>query len=77
MASIRAIVTVDDEHIAVLDDIVERLRERGMTVHDVLENTGIVTGSIEDVDAIRDVEGVSSVDVDRQISIPPPDEDIQ
>ena len=73
----RTIVTVDDEHIAVLGDVVERLRERGMTVDDVLESVGIVTGSTDDVDALAGVEGVLSVDVERRVDIAPPDAEIQ
>lgn len=70
-------VTVDDEHLASLDQVVGELRDRGMHVDAVLESLGMVTGSTTDVDRLRQVEGVSGVDAQLEHRIPPPEEDIQ
>ena len=77
MAMIPVTVSVDDEHLNKLDDVVRQLREQGMTVDHVLVSLGIVTGSIEDVDALRDVEGVLRVDLEERKGVPPPDQEIQ
>ena len=77
MARIPVTVSVDDEHLDNLDDVVRQLREQGMTVDHVLVSLGIVTGSIEDVDALRDVEGVLRVDLEERKGVPPPDQEIQ
>ncbi|MET0781760.1 MAG: hypothetical protein ABWY26_13370 [Microbacterium sp.] len=77
MAPIPVTVSVDDEHLDRLDDVVRRLRERGMTVDHVLVSLGIVTGSIEDVGLLDDVEGVLRVDLEGRKGVPPPDEEIQ
>ena len=77
MARIPVTVSVDDEHLNKLDDVVRQLREQGMTVDHVLVSLGIVTGSIEDVDALRDVEGVLRVDLEERKGVPPPDQEIQ
>ena len=78
MARIPVTVSVDDEHLDKLDDVVRQLREQGMTVDHVLVSLGIVTGSIEDVDgALRDLEGVLKVDLEGRRGLPPPDQEIQ
>jgi len=77
MVRIPVTVSVDDEHLDKLDDVVRQLREQGMTVEHVLLSLGIVTGSIEDVDALLDVEGVLRVDLEGRKDVPPPDQEIQ
>ena len=77
MARIPVTVSVDDAHLDKLDDVVRQLRERGMIVDHVLVSLGIVTGSIEDVEALQDVEGVLSVDLEGRKGVPPPDQEIQ
>ena len=73
----RATVSVDDEHLDRLDHVLDRLRELGLEVDEVLPNIGIVTGSTADPDALRGVDGVLSVDAQREFRIPPPDEEVQ
>lgn len=70
-------VTVDEEHLASLDQVVGELRERGMHVDAVLESLGMVTGRTADADLLRGVDGVSGVDAQLEHRIPPPEEDIQ
>jgi hypothetical protein len=70
-------VTVDDEHLASLPEVVAALREHGMQVDDVLAGLGIVTGSTADAALLEEVEGVSGVDTQLEHRIPPPEEEIQ
>lgn len=73
----RVTVTVDEEHLAAMGGVVEGLRQRGLEVDTVLEGLGMVTGRTSDVDALREVEGVSTVDAELGYQLPPPDDDVQ
>lgn len=73
----RVSITVDEEHLAALDEVVEALRERGMQVEAVLEGLGMVTGSAPDPETLRQVEGVSAVDTGMEHRIPPPEDVVQ
>lgn len=72
-------VVVDDGHADDLSRVAERLRASGMAVDAVLDEVGIITGSVrpQDLAAVQEVEGVASVTADRQVRLPPPDSDIQ
>ena len=70
-------VTVDEEHLADMDQVVEALRARGMQVDAVLEGLGMVTGSAPDAEVLRQVEGVSAVDAVMERHVPPPEDEIQ
>jgi hypothetical protein len=72
-------VVIDDAHAQDLDRVTERLRANGMAIDAVLEEVGIITGSVrqQDLAAVQEVEGVASVTADRQVTLPPPDSDIQ
>lgn len=70
-------VTVDDEHLESMDQVVEALKESGMHVDAVLESLGLVTGSTPDADALREVEGVSGVDAQLEHQIAPPEDEVQ
>lgn len=76
MATSRVIVTVDDEHLADLDELAARLREHGMEVDQVLAS-GFVIGTVEDLEALRDVPGILTVDEEGVMGVPPPDQEIQ
>jgi hypothetical protein len=72
-------VTVDDGHLAALDEVVAGLRARGMQVAEVLGGIGVITGSVPDGarEALAAVDGVSSVDEQLTHQLPPPDAPIQ
>ncbi|HEV2769046.1 MAG TPA: hypothetical protein VGV40_02525 [Solirubrobacteraceae bacterium] len=72
-------VSVRDEYVDALDDVVERLGSAGMEVEEVLPALGAVTGSVQasQLTALSDVEGVSDVEPARTIQLPPPDSPIQ
>ena len=62
-----------------IDEVAERLRDRGMHISRILEFTGTVTGSIpiKVIDDFRQVPGVSAIEQLRQIQLPPPDAEVQ
>jgi hypothetical protein len=70
-------VTVDEEHLADMSQVVEALRAHGMQVDDVLEGLGMVTGRAPDTEVLRQVEGVSAVDAVMERHVPPPEDEIQ
>ncbi|MBK1782915.1 hypothetical protein [Prauserella cavernicola] len=65
----RVIVSVTDEQLAALDDVVSHLRDAGMAVEDVQELLGTVTGSVEPaaLAALQDVPGVADVELQRDV----------
>ncbi|MDJ0349107.1 hypothetical protein [Cryobacterium sp. PH29-G1] len=72
-------IVVDDSHTAGIVDVAARLRAAGMSVENVLDTVGIITGSVSEqqLGALGRVEGVESVDRDRQVHLPPPEDDVQ
>ncbi|MFF5987436.1 hypothetical protein [Prauserella flavalba] len=66
----RVIVSVADENLGTLDDVVSDLRQAGMSVDGVQELLGTVTGSV-DADtvlaALQDVPGVADVELQRDV----------
>jgi hypothetical protein len=77
MADGRVVVSVDEEHLATIDEVADQLRQHGMDVDDVLVNVGMVTGRAEDTDALLEIPGILSVDAEETKGVPPPDQEIQ
>ena len=73
------LVSVNDEHLKQLGAVTEGLRAAGMKVSQVMDDLGIVTGSIDSAEMQRlsAVEGVASVERAREVGIPPPDSPVQ
>jgi hypothetical protein len=73
------LVSIDDQHLAEMPSVVERLRNAGLEVQRSLSSLGTVTGSIEHtrIPQVREVEGVAGVEAAREVGIAPPDSDIQ
>ncbi|WP_120003032.1 hypothetical protein [Nesterenkonia muleiensis] len=84
------IVTVDDQDLHRLDEIVAELESAGLEVIRVLRSLGQVTGRTQTKDAVGGsaaedsapeplaaVSGVVSVDAVQQYSIKPPDAEVQ
>ncbi|PWW21257.1 hypothetical protein JD79_00385 [Geodermatophilus normandii] len=72
-------VTVDDGHLAELDSVASALRDSGMEVERVLGALGVITGQAP-ADArpsLLAVPGVTSVDEQLRVSLPPPDASVQ
>lgn len=72
-------VTVDDEHLGILEGVAEALRSKGMQVGQVLGDLGIISGSVPDdvLPRLATVAGVSSVDLPVSFQLPPPGADVQ
>ena len=72
-------VSVDDEHAAEIHEVAERLTEVGMSVDGLLEEIGVITGSVDGdiADRLMLVEGVEHVEHSREYELAPPDSDIQ
>lgn len=66
------IITISQERS--ITDIAERLSAEGLTVNEVLEEIGCITGSADDVTAerLKRVEGVVDITPDMQIDVGPP-----
>jgi hypothetical protein len=72
-------VTVADDHLGRIDEIVAELRREGMRVDQVLKEVGVITGSVPDdrLHALDAVPGVESVEGTTTFQLPPPDSPIQ
>ena len=66
------IITISDDQS--INDIATRLSAEGLTIRDVLEEIGCITGSADDVTAerLKKVNGVVDISPDWQIDIGPP-----
>ena len=72
-------VTVDDGHLAELDSVASALRDSGMEVERVLGALGVITGQAPAGarPSLLAVPGVTSVDEQLRVSLPPPDAPVQ
>ena len=72
-------VTVGDDHVGDIARVVSQLKAEGMTVDQVLEVVGMITGSVpsERRAAIEGLPGVVSVENEHTFQIPPPDAEVQ
>lgn len=66
------IITISDDQS--INDIATRLSDEGLTIREVLEEIGCITGSADDatVERLKKVKGVLDIAPDRQIDIGPP-----
>jgi hypothetical protein len=73
------IVSVADDRIADMPTVVAALRRAGLTVTDVLDAAGVVTGTVsgDAIAALSRVPGVVDVETPRGIQLPPPDSPVQ
>lgn len=76
---VEVLVSVDDAHLEKVHDVAEELRSAGMDVHEALPELGTISGAVE-LDRMAKLEGVPGVaglERGREVSIPPPDADVQ
>jgi hypothetical protein len=73
------VVSVADDHLGELTEVVEGLRRAGLRVDSVLDAVGMITGTAADadLDALESVPGVVEVERDQVVQLPPPDAEIQ
>jgi hypothetical protein len=72
-------VSVTDDAVGRIDEVVAALEHGGMHVEQVLRPIGLITGSIDTqrVQALGDVAGVAAVEPQRTVQLSPPDSDVQ
>ena len=66
-SNMNVLVCVDKSHRSKIKGIAKRLESAGMTVADLFETTGIISGEVasKDFSKLREVEGVTSVEEDQ------------
>ncbi|WP_018915924.1 hypothetical protein [Vreelandella zhanjiangensis] len=69
------IITISEDQS--INEIASRLSDEGLTIRDVLEEIGCITGSADDVTAerLKKVKGVVDIAPDMQLDIGPPGAD--
>ncbi|QNI02807.1 hypothetical protein HXW73_07585 [Halomonas sp. SH5A2] len=69
------IITISNDQS--INDIATRLSEEGLTIKEILEEIGCITGSADDVTAerLKHIEGVLDIAPDVQIGVGPPGAD--
>jgi hypothetical protein len=79
MTKVRLTLCVSDSHIDKIATIAAAAKQAGMKIEQQLKDLGILTGEIEqnNIDRLRQVDGVSYVEEERTVRIPPPDNPIQ
>ncbi len=72
-------MTVTDDQLTNIDELVDRLRAAGMQVDQVLPTVGVITGSVTKSQrtSIERVAGVAAVEDETTFQIAPPDAEIQ
>lgn len=72
-------ITVDDAHLDAMSEVVDALRARGLHVEQVLDEVGVITGSVSQDRhaALEAVDGVVSVVPEQRYRLPPPDSPVQ
>jgi hypothetical protein len=72
-------VSVADDAVDRIDEVVTALENGGMHVDQVLRPIGVITGSVDTqrVRALGSVAGVAAVEPQRTVQLPPPDSDVQ
>ena len=72
-------ITVDDTHLDRIDEVAAHLRSSGMQVDQVLNEIGVISGSVPDDrrQLLKTVTGVQSVEDTATVQLPPPESPVQ
>jgi hypothetical protein len=72
-------VTVDDGHLDRIEEVAAHLRSSGMQVDQVLNEIGVISGSVPDDrrQLLKTVTGVQSVEDAATVQLPPPESPVQ
>lgn len=75
----RVVVTVDDAALSDISKVKRSLTAKGMKVQQVMPITGVIAGSClpAKVASLRTVKGVSSVEAELSVQLPPNDSEVQ
>ena len=79
MKTVSVLVVVADETQRPMTPLVDRMKTAGLAVTSVMDDLGIVRGSIEDgkLAALKAVPGVVDVEEEEAVKLPPPNDPIQ
>lgn len=80
MSKVKVTMSVDDEHLDKMPEVVKKIKKAGLKVDSQLESLGMITGSIDDdkFDSLNRIKGVSNVKRDDEnFRIAPPDSEVQ
>jgi hypothetical protein len=79
MPKVTVNVLIADDKMDKFAEVTRACRQAGLQIEQQMPLTGTVTGSIESdkLDNLKKIDGVSEVEVSRDIRIPPPDSEIQ
>ena len=67
-------IAVADQHMGHILEVAQHLQDIGFRVEQIMDEVGIITGSCDDcqMGAVKNVEGVDSVEADNAVWISPP-----
>jgi hypothetical protein len=79
VADEQVVISVADDQVDDMSTVVAALREAGLTVSEVLDSAGVVTGTVdgEALISLSTVPGVVDVERSRVFQLPPPDSPVQ
>ncbi|MFH7023929.1 MAG: ketohydroxyglutarate aldolase [Heteroscytonema crispum UTEX LB 1556] len=78
MSKVNLLILVDEHYRDRILEVVEALQASGMKVESVMEQIGVITGSIDsNVEALSDITGVAAVELAREYHLKPPSSEIQ
>jgi hypothetical protein len=79
VADEQVVISVADDQVGDMSSVVEGLQAAGLTVTEVLDSVGVVTGTVDEaaLSALSTVPGVVEVEQSRVFEVPPPDSAVQ
>jgi hypothetical protein len=79
MSKVNLLISVNDKYREQILEVVKPLQASGMKIEQIMEQIGVITGSIDSaqVEGISQVEGVAAVEVSQQYQLDPPESEIQ
>lgn len=79
MSQVQVSVSVDNAHLAQIEQISQRLQSSGMNVQQTLSSIGVINGSIEpdQLNSLTQIEGVKNVEPQQSYQLAPPSSDVQ
>lgn len=75
----KVLLTVADDHLHAFDRVARECAASGLVIEQQLKESGVITGRIDTAarDRLRQVKGVSAVEVEGHYQLPPPESDVQ
>jgi hypothetical protein len=79
MAKVRLTLSISDSHLKDIGGVAKAATKAGMKVEQRLESLGVLTGSIDahKVERLHKIPGVSHVEEERKVQLPPPGSPVQ